>query len=149
MSAKKDLFDKAIRVWYRKLPASDTLWPLIDVGLKYKDIVFPQKILALVDSGASNSTLHLSLATILGFNLKKIKKDSGGRSASGSYKYWTLSEPVECLIYGQTYPFKFQVIDYPDLIWPCILGHDTLFRIAKLTFKSFKGYLDLSARLFD
>jgi len=40
----------------------------------------------------------------------------------------------------------FEVIDNNDLIWPCILGEDSIFEISKLDFSKFKGYFEIKFR---
>ena len=138
-----------IKVWYKPLPGQfPTLWPILDIKLSRHSINLPQPILSLVDSGASMSILHIELAKALNFDFKKIGKPKlGGTSVSGGYKSWVLPESVNTNIYGFTFPIKFTVIDNPNLIWPCILGEDTIFQIAKLDFHKFKGFFEMQFRM--
>lgn len=69
-----------------------------------------------------------------------------GTSASGSYKYWVLPESIEVSIYGYSFGFKFSVIDNPGLIWPCILGENSIFTVARLDFQKFKNYFEIRFR---
>lgn len=147
MSVREELFDTSIRIRYKSLPLNNMLWPLLDIGIESKGVKIPQKIFALVDSGASNSIIHIELAQVLGFDLSKLRKRFGGLSASGSYEYWSLPGPINLDIYGRKISVNFQVINYPALIWPCILGHDSIFKCSKILFKTFKGYFDMSFRL--
>ena len=58
MSAKDSLYETPIKIHYRKLPKSlghGIDWPLLDIGLKNDEVSIGPKLLALVDSGASNS----------------------------------------------------------------------------------------------
>ena len=110
------------------------LWPIIDINLP----VLPQPILALVDSGASHSIIHEDIAEIIGLQRGKNKLNIG-ISASGNYKYW-ISKTVDVGVYGREFTFKFTFIsNNRSLIWPCMLGHDTIFKVAKLEFRTFKG----------
>lgn len=137
-----------IKVWYKPLPKFPKItWPLIDIKLSQKGKSLPQPILALVDSGASYSILHIEVAQFLGFDLKKLGlSQEAGISVSGSYKTWILPDPVNVNIYGFSFSFNFSVIDNPGLIWPCILGEDSIFQIAKLDFQRFKGYFEIRFR---
>ncbi|MBI3397417.1 retroviral-like aspartic protease [Candidatus Woesebacteria bacterium] len=121
-------------------------WPLVDIGLKHKNTSIAPKLLALVDSGASNSILDPEIAEYLGFDLAKLPKHSGGTSASGSYNYWSLPDLLEVDIYGRTYTSNFIVIDSSNQMWPCILGHDSIFRLSKVLFNTPKKYFELSFR---
>lgn len=143
MLADNEFFDSQIKVVYRKLPASgEVFWPIIDISLAG----FYQPIIALVDSGASHSILHEDVARTLDIKPKYGKQLLTGLSASGSYKYWE-TEPVKVEIYGRKFSFNFKVInENKGLIWPCILGHDTLFKIAKLEFRTFKEYFKVFFR---
>lgn len=119
-----------VKVWYKALPKfSKIIWPILDVRLSHGDLVFSQPLLSLVDSGANFSILHPEVAEALGF-----------------YKSWILPEPVRVDIYGSNFSFKFSVIDNPGLIWPCILGEDSIFSVAKLDFQKFKGYFEVRFR---
>ncbi len=39
-----------------------------------------------------------------------------------------------------------EIIDNPNLIWPPILGEDTIFQVSRLDFQKFKGYLEIRFR---
>lgn len=136
------------KIWYEKLPQQPySLWPIIEVKLRNKSISLPQPVLSLIDSGANVSIIHQEIAEALGFNLQKLgTPKSEGKSVSGSYHSWILPEPVDTNICGSTFPIKFTVIKNSDLIWPCILGEDTIFQFARLDFYKFKGYFELEFR---
>ncbi|KKT33081.1 hypothetical protein A2394_00980 [Candidatus Woesebacteria bacterium RIFOXYB1_FULL_42_36] len=149
MSADKQLYESPIKIPYRKLPqllGKGIDWPLIDIGLKYKTKTIAPKMLALVDSGASDSILDPQIAKYLGFDLDKLPKIPGGTSASGKYFYRILPEPVEMEIYGRKFTGSFIVIDSPDQMWSCILGHNSIFRLSKITFNTHKKYFEVGLR---
>ena len=137
-----------IKIWYKPLPKFPKIpWPIVDIKLSHRDKTLPQSVLSLVDSGASSSFLHLEIAEALGFDFKKLgAAKPGGTSVSGFYKAWVLPDLINVEIYGYSFSFKFFVIDNPHLIWPCILGENTLFEIAKLDFQKFKGYFEIRFR---
>ena len=137
-----------IKIWYKPLPRFPKIsWPIIDIKIFHNSKSLPQPILALVDSGASHSILHIEIAKFLGFDLKELgSSQAGGLSAGGSHKTWQLPDPLTVDIYGRLFTFKFSVIDNPNLIWPCILGEDSIFQIAKLDFLKFKGYFEIRFR---
>lgn len=149
MSAKDPLYESPIKIHYRKLPrllGHGIDWPLLDIGLKHDEVFIAPKLLALVDSGASNSILEPEVAKYLGFDLSKLPKQSGGTSASGGYSYWVLPDPVTVNIYGRTYVSNFIVIDSPNQMWSCILGHDSIFRLSKVLFNTHKKYFQVILR---
>lgn len=137
-----------IKVWYKSLPKFPRIiWPILDIKLSHKDRELSQPALSLVDSGANFSILHVEIAEVLGFDIKKLGSPKfSGTSVSGFYKSWILPEPVEVDIYGHKFNFNFSVIDNPDLIWPCILGEDSIFEVAGLDFQKFKGYFEIRFR---
>ncbi len=137
-----------IKIWYESLPKlPKILWPIVELKLKYENSSILQRIHALVDSGASHSVLHPLVAESLGFSLKKLGvPKSGGLSVSGGYKWWILPEFVDIDIYGYSFRKKFVVIDNPDMIWPCILGEDSIFEYARIDFSKFKGYFEIKFR---
>jgi len=142
-----NIFEKSIRLPYRALPGTKgrEIWPIINASLSYKRKKFPQPIAALVDSGADVSTMDMLVAEILGFDLKKMEISGTGAGAGGSYRYWQLPE-IDTFIEGHGYKFPFIVIDNSKNLWPCILGQRSIFRVAKITFESFKGQFDISFR---
>lgn len=148
MSAMKPIpLSSSIKIFYKALPRSQVLWPILDIGLSYKNKTFPQKILSLVDSGASVSILHPQLADYLGFDLKKLgPPKAGGLSVSGNYKSWALPNSINVDIHGYTFSFNFTVIDNPNLIWACILGEDSIFSVAKIDFQKFKKFFEIRFR---
>lgn len=149
MSVKRQLYEGPIKIPYRKLPqllGNGIDWPLIDIGLKHNDKVIAPKLLALADSGASNSILDPQIASYLGFDLNKLPLTRGGNSASGSYLYRILPDPIEIEIYGRKFTGGFEVIDSPNQMWSCILGHDTIFRLSKILFNTNKKYFEVSLR---
>jgi hypothetical protein len=137
-----------IKIWYESLPKlPKILWPIVELKLHYKRFSVPQRIHALVDSGANRSVLHPLIAEAIGFNRRKLGKPKiGGFSASGDYKSWILPELVEVDIYGYILSVRFVVIDNPKLIWPCILGGDSIFEMARIDFQKFKGYFEVRFR---
>lgn len=137
-----------IKIWYKPLPKfPKILWPIIDIRLSYGDKTLPQPILAPIDSGANHSVLHPEVAEALGFNKKKLGEAKyPGASVSGSFEFWVLPDEMDVNIYGHEFGFKFEVIDNPNLIWPCILGEDSIFQVARLDFQKFKGYLEIRFR---
>lgn len=137
-----------IKIWYKPLPKIiKLLWPIIDIGLSTSVKSLPQPVLALVDSGSSHSILHMEIAEFLGFDLKKLgPPQPGGISVSGVHKTWVLPQPINVNIYGFSFSFNFSVVDNPNLIWPCILGEDSIFQVARLDFQKFKGYFEIRFR---
>lgn len=133
-----------IKIWYKPLPRlPKTYWPILDI--KFANLVQP--VFSLIDSGSNLSILHTEVAEALGFNLKKLGAPKYiGTSVSGYYKSWILPNPISIDIYGYLFSFRFSVIDNPYLIWPCILGEDTIFRVARLDFQKFKGYFEIRFR---
>lgn len=137
-----------IKIWYKPLPKLPKIpWPVVDINLSCKGKDLPQPVLSLVDSGANSSILHLEIAEVLGFDLKKLgKPQAGGMSVSGFYKCWLLPETIDVNIYGYCFGVTFTVIDNRNLIWPCILGENSIFEVAKLDFQKFKGYFEICFR---
>lgn len=137
-----------IKIWCESLPKlPQILWPIVELNLHYKDFSLPQRIHALVDSGANRSVLHPLIAEAIGFDLNKLGLPrTGGFSASGSYKSWILPELVDVYMYGYTFSVRFTVIDNKQLIWPCILGEDSIFEFARLDFQKYKGYFEIGFR---
>lgn len=137
-----------IKVQYKPLPIQpSSYWPILDIKLAHDGKITPQPILSLIDSGANGSILHIELAELLGFKLKNLgRATKGGTSVSGNYNSWTLPEPIDTTIFGLTVPVHFRVIDNRSLIWPCILGEDSIFQIAKLDFTKFKGFFEIRFR---
>ena len=137
-----------IKIWYKPLPKLPNIfWPMVNIKLSYKEKNLPQPVFSLIDSGASFSILHLEVAEALGFNINKLGPSlPGGLSVSGSYKSWFLPEMVNVDIYGYSFSFKFCVIDNPGLIWPCILGENSIFEVAKIDFQKFKESFEIRFR---
>lgn len=135
-----------MRVLYEKLPEHPyNLWPILNVKLRSKTSLQPA--LALVDSGASISIIHRDLAETLGFDLKKLGRPTqAGQSVSGDYSSWILPEAIDTNICGGSFPIKFTVIDNKNLVWPCILGEDSIFQLARVDFWKFKGYFEVELR---
>ena len=140
----EDQLNTPIKVWYESMPGMPTnKWPLV----KVKFSVLPQPIFALVDSGASVSVLGPEVAYRLGYTKQKLGKPRfSGKSVSGEYKSWQLPETLSAEMYGFPLSFKFEVIDNLDLSWPCILGEDSIFQMARLDFSRFKGYFEIRFR---
>jgi len=137
-----------IKIWYESLPKlPQILWPIVELNLHFKEVTVPQQLHALVDSGANRSVLHPLIAEAIGFDRKKLgKPKTGGFSASGSYKAWILPELIDVYMYGYTFSVRFTVIDNKQLIWPCILGEDSIFEFARLDFQKYKGYFEIGFR---
>lgn len=137
-----------IKVWYTALPKfPKILWPIVKVKLSRQKGSMPLPIAALIDSGSNVSILHRDVADVLGFNLKKLgSPKSGGSSVSGSYRSWFLPQVISTEVYGYAFGFHFIVIDNPNLIWPCILGEESIFHVARLDFQKFKGYFEIRFR---
>ncbi|MBI2327230.1 retroviral-like aspartic protease family protein [Candidatus Curtissbacteria bacterium] len=146
---KPVILQPPIKIWYKTLPGfSKIIWPILDIKLSINSFVLPQPIFSLVDSGASISIIHPQIAEILGFDRERLGKSrSSGKSASGDYKSWILPNLVEVNIYGHLFNFRFEVLDNPNLMWPCILGEDSIFQVAKVDFSKFRGYFELRIRL--
>ena len=146
MSGQEKLLSKALTIRYQPLPLSNFKWPLVEIGLMTKHRRLSQPTFGLVDSGASNSLLHPEVAVQLGFELNKIQRQSGGNSASGRYNFWILPKPVEVSLYGNRFLFPFQVIDSKEQMWPCVLGHDSIFKNAKVSFQTFTSRFEIAFR---
>ncbi len=149
MSGKKqrDRFQLPVKIPYKTFPGSgNVLWPVIGVGLKRKKYIIPQPILALVDSGASSSILHPFIAEVLGFDLKTLGKPQIGTGVGGSHEVWTLPEQIDLSIEGYRFVRSFEVVNNPRLLWPCILGQDSIFDIARVDFYRFDRYFELRFR---
>lgn len=136
-----------IKVRYQPHPLfPKDLWPIVSIKLIRKELSTPQSTFALVDSGANKSLLHPHIAGILGFDIKKLGKSEKGISVSGTYKSWELPNSITIEIYGFKFNVDFTVIDNPQLIWPCILGEDSIFQFACLDFQKFKGFFEIRFR---
>ena len=143
---KQNLFQSPIKIWYKVLPGrGKVIWPILDIKISYQRNILPQPVLALIDSGANRSIIHPLLAEALGFNPDKLGDPERGVSASGDYKSWTLPK-MNINIYGYEFSLPFTVIDNKNLIWPCILGEDSIFQFARLDFQKFKGFLEIRFR---
>ncbi|MBI2613902.1 MAG: retropepsin-like domain-containing protein [Candidatus Levybacteria bacterium] len=143
---KQNQFQTPIKIWYDILPGGPGVkWPILKVKLKHSETSLPQPLIALVDSGANKSILHPLVAEALGFNLEKLGASDKGISVSGEYKSWQLPA-IDINIYGYDFNLPFTVIDNERLIWPCILGEDSIFNFARLDFQKFKGYFELRFR---
>jgi hypothetical protein len=108
-------------------------WPIVEVSFGGSTMGFT----ALIDSGASSSLLNAEIANVFG-----LKIDNGitlrGAGVSGHFKYW-ITKDVEVTILGHNLVFDFMIpTEDSTLAWPCILGHDSIFQVAKLEFTSFK-----------
>lgn len=145
---KKSFLQIPIKIWYKALPKlPNILWPIIGVRLSHNGISLPQPFNALVDSGANRSILHPLVAETIGFNITKLgPPKKGGLSASGEYESWILPELINVDIYGYAFRLRFTVINNPKLIWPCILGGDSIFEVARIDFQKFKGYFEMQFR---
>lgn len=149
MSGKKqkDRFQLPIKIPYKTFPGSGNIpWPVVSVKLKRNNFVIPQPILALVDSGASSSVLHPYIAEALGFELKKLGKPQVGTGVGGTHETWMLPEAIDLNVEGFRFVRTFEVINNPRLLWPCILGQDSIFDVACIDFYRFDRYFELRFR---
>ena len=136
-----------IKVWYKPLPkVSNIRWPILDILLSSDNIVLPQPVLSLVDSGASISILHTDLASVFGFTQSNLGRPTTATSVSGSFKSWRIPKPIGVNIYGHNFSFAFEITDNPNLVWPCILGEDSIFQVAKIDFQKYKGFFEIRFR---
>jgi len=110
--------------------------------ISFKSI--PQPLQGLVDSGATNTLIGYDWAIQAGIKVDDSNKLKGGAVGSG-YDFYR-SEPIEVEIAGQKYEIKFDVLLGDQLLWPCILGQDSIFRLAKVTFKRYKYEFDVQFR---
>ena len=104
----------------------------------------PQPIQALVDSGATNSMLHPRVASSLKLKIDYSKKYQG-TGAGGKFEY-AVSEPIETELLGEKYNIKFDIPLDKNFAWPCILGHNSIFRFSKIVFKTYKKEFDIFIR---
>ena len=142
-----DLYSPSIKIKYENLAGDESVyWPIVRVHLWSNTFSFPQNLIALVDSGASHSIIRQDIAQVLGFPVQKLKFDSTGNSVNGTYKSATLSERVGIDLYGYKREHKFTVIDYSSLIFPIILGEDSLFKWTTLNFNRSKLYFEMRFR---
>jgi len=68
-----------------------------------------------------------------------------GSGVGSGYSFY-LSEPTEIDILGHKYIVKFDVLLSDDPIWTCILGQNSIFRLAKITFKRYRNEFDIRFR---
>ena len=104
----------------------------------------PLPVLALVDSGASNSMIHKQVASQVGMKVDWKNKFTG-TGAGGGFVYYK-SEPLEVEMFGNKYILSFNIPDDENFAWGCILGQDTIFRLAKVTFKRYREEFEISFR---
>ncbi|MBI4097219.1 MAG: retropepsin-like domain-containing protein [Candidatus Levybacteria bacterium] len=143
----KHLVQPSIKIPYRTYPNSgNILWPIVELQLATEHSSLTQPILALVDSGASISVLHPIIAEVLGFNPRKTEASQQGISASGMYKSWLFPHVIEVNLYGYTFFRRFTIIDNSSFLWPCILGEDSIFEVAGIDFRKFKGFFEVRFR---
>lgn len=130
----------------------------LPVNIKYSPTIFgskmpvalvsfksiPQPLQGLVDSGSNCTLIHYGWALKAGIKIDESKKLKGGTVGSG-YDYYQ-SEPIEVEIAGQMYNIKFNVLLGDTLLWPCILGQDSIFRLAKVIFKGYREEFDIRFR---
>lgn len=145
---KQTSLQTPVKIRYRPHPKiPKILWPVVDVLFTHNDISLPHGSFGLVDSESSISVLHPFIAEALGFDFKKLgRPESTGTSASGSYKSWILPDAIIVTIYGYSFRFQFTVIDNRNLMWPCILGGDSIFQVARLDFQKYKGFFEIRFR---
>lgn len=126
------------------IPYSPTLFGVKMPILSVKFREFPQPVQALVDSGATNSMLHPRVASALKLKLDYSKKLKG-TGAGGQFEYIE-SEPVETELLNQKYSIKFHIPMDDNFAWPCILGHNSIFRLSKIEFRTYKQEFCVSLR---
>jgi hypothetical protein len=114
--------------------------PAIPVRLKG----IPQPLQALVDSGSTDSYINYDWARQANLAIDASKKLIGG-GMGGGFEYY-LSEPVEADLLGYRYNVKFNVLLNDDPIWACILGQDSIFRLAKIIFKRYRNEFEIAFR---
>ena len=136
-----------IKIPYESLKGRpETLWPLVELQLGTSETLLSQSIPALVDSGANTSLLNPEFIPLLGFTEKDLQFIPGGISASGTYRFAILPHETLVNIYGYTFIIRFTVIENRDLVFPCILGQDSIFQWARLDFQRFKGFFEIKFR---
>lgn len=136
-----------VKIPYATLPGINSeLWPIVQIELATaRSTRFLNPLPALVDSGANASVLHPDVADALGFDRQQA--DIGeGMSAGGRYTSWTVPDLIDIKLYNYTFRRRFVVIDTPDFPWPCLLGQDSLFEVARIDFYRFRNYFELRFR---
>ena len=103
--------------------------------VKFEDI--PQPVPGLVDSGVIVSLVNPHIAKTAGLKYNPNKDHILGTGAGGKFSY-VPANPVDVEIQEITLNITFSVVRDDNFAWPCILGHDFLFRKAKITFKTHK-----------
>jgi len=140
-------YNPTIKVRFEPLPHDPkSKWPLIQVQLSFGKLIIPQDIITLVDSGANISIIHSDIAAALGFPKNKLKFNKGGKSVSGDYVSAVIPDKITVKIYGYEFGLNFTVIDNPVLLFPCILGENSIFQWARLDFQKFKGFFEIKFR---
>jgi len=104
----------------------------------------PQPVPALVDSGATNSMLHKRIASNLKLKIDYSNKKVG-TGAGGGFEYVS-SKPVEVELLEQKFDIRFDVPLDENFAWPCILGHNSIFKFSKIQFKTYKSEFDIFIR---
>ncbi len=126
------------------IPYSPTLFrdkmPLLLISFKG----IPLPVQALVDSGATNSLLNIDIANRLRLKIDYSKK-TVGTGVGGGFEYVTAA-PFGVGIMGQKYEIQFNIPLDENLVWPCILGHDSIFKFSKIIFKTYKKEFDIFFR---
>ena len=136
-----------IKVDYASLPRLPlTKWPLVEISLSTRDKSLPQSLFALVDSGANISIFHFEVAEFFGYTARNLQFKTRGKSVSGDYKSAIIEKNFSVELYGYNFLQKFTVVDNPHLLFPCILGEDSLFQWARLDFQKFKGFFEIKFR---
>ena len=118
------------------IPYSPTLFGVKMPILLVSFANFPQSVQALVDSGATNSMLHIKLASNLKLKIDYSSKKEG-TGAGGSFEYVSC-EPIEVELLEQKFDIRFDIPLDENFAWPCILGHDSIFKFSKIQFKTYK-----------
>ncbi|MBI4157494.1 aspartyl protease family protein [Candidatus Woesebacteria bacterium] len=126
------------------VPYSPTIFgvkmPLIQVSFDG----IPLPVASLLDSGATNSMLHPRIASSVGLKIDYSKKYVG-TGAGGSFDY-VKSGPIKIQVLGQRYDIEFDIPLDENFAWPCILGHNSIFKFSKIVFKTYKQEFDIFFR---
>ena len=108
-------------------------WPLVEVSFGDSAKGFT----TLIDSGASNSMLNQEVALVHNIKIDK-NKVYAGSGVGSTFKFW-IAKDVDITVADHNFIFDFSVpVEDSAIPWPCILGHDSIFQVAKLEFTSFK-----------
>jgi len=134
-----NLSSPAVKNYYRTFPPEKTPWPILDIT--FLDFMPNQKIPCLVDSGASHSILHPDFVSALNINTRNFEQREGSGVGS-AFEYWDVTTLFNVVIDGYEFKFSFHVAKNP-ILWPCILGENTIFSNARIDFQKYKGFFEI------